>query len=103
MDRGTRTVNPGKRNKGLISTFQPPEEGRSVQQLPLMVFYLSLSDSISPQLSRTLLSIQADLNAVVWMISILPLISNSSSLFQSLWGSFQHGNKDEDNSQKNVK
>ena len=29
--RGTRTVYPGKRNKGLSSTFQPPEEGRCVQ------------------------------------------------------------------------
>ena len=33
MARGTRTVNPGKRNKKLSSTFQPPEEGRSVQGL----------------------------------------------------------------------
>ena len=32
MARGTRTVYPGKRNKGLSSTFQPPEESRSVQQ-----------------------------------------------------------------------
>ena len=32
MARGTRTVYPGERNKGLSSTFQPPEEGRSVQQ-----------------------------------------------------------------------
>ena len=32
MARGTRTVYPGKRNKGLSLTFQPPEEGRSVQQ-----------------------------------------------------------------------
>ena len=29
---GTRTVYPGKRNKGLSSTFQPPEEGQSVQR-----------------------------------------------------------------------
>ena len=35
-----------------------------------MVFYSSLSDSKSPQVSRTLLSIQADLNDdVVWMVS----------------------------------
>ena len=27
----TRTVYPGKRNKGLSLTFQPPEEGQSVQ------------------------------------------------------------------------
>ena len=33
MAHGTRTVYPGKRNKGLSSTFQPPEEGRSVQGL----------------------------------------------------------------------
>ena len=32
MARGTRAVYPGKRNKGLSSTFQPPEEGRSVQR-----------------------------------------------------------------------
>ena len=31
MARGSRTVNPGERNKGLSSTFQPPEEGQSVQ------------------------------------------------------------------------
>ena len=46
-----------------------------------MVFHKSLSDSKSPQVSRTLLSILADLsNIVVWMVSVLPLISNSSSL-----------------------
>ena len=33
MARVTRTVNPGERNKGLSSTFQPPEEGRGVQRL----------------------------------------------------------------------
>ena len=33
MARGTRTVYPDERNKGLTSTFQPPEEGRSVQRL----------------------------------------------------------------------
>ena len=32
MTRGTRTVNPGKQNQRLSSRFQPPEEGRSVQQ-----------------------------------------------------------------------
>ena len=32
MTRGTRTVYPCKRNKGLSSTFQPPEEGHSIQQ-----------------------------------------------------------------------
>ena len=46
-----------------------------------MVFHKSLSDSNSPQVSRTLLSILADLNDVtVWMTSVLPLIPNSTSL-----------------------
>ena len=46
-----------------------------------MVFRRRLSDSMSPQVSRTLLSILADLNnAVVWMVSTPPLISKSSSL-----------------------
>ena len=46
----------------------------------LMVFPSSLSVSKSPQVSRTLLSILADRNnAVVWMVSICPLISKSSS------------------------
>ena len=45
-----------------------------------MVSYSSLSDSKSPQVSRTLLNIIANLNyAVVWMVSTPPLISNSSS------------------------
>ena len=40
----------------------------------------SLSDSKSPQVSRTLLRILADLNnAVVWMVSTRPLIFKSSS------------------------
>ena len=45
-----------------------------------MVFHWSLSDSKSPQVYRTLLSILDDLNnAVVWMVSTHPLISKSSS------------------------
>ena len=48
------------------------------RQCYLIVFHWSLSDSKSPQVSRTLLSIRADLNdAVVWMVSILPLISKT--------------------------
>ena len=44
-----------------------------------MVSHWSLSDK-SPQVSRTLLSILADLNyAVVWMVSTRPVISKSSS------------------------
>ena len=47
-----------------------------------MVFHWSLSDSKSPQVSRSLLSILADLvNAVVGMVSTCPLIFKSSSPF----------------------
>ena len=47
-----------------------------------MIFYWSLSDSKSPQVSRTLLSILANLNiAVVWMVSTRPHISKSSGPF----------------------
>ena len=46
-----------------------------------MVYHRSLSDSKSPQVSGTLLSILADLNnVVVCMVSARHLISNSSSL-----------------------
>ena len=49
-----------------------------------MVFYWSLSDSKSPQFSRTLLSILAVLNnAVVWMVSTRPPTSKSSSPFSN--------------------
>ena len=49
-----------------------------------MVFHWSLSDSKSPQVSRTLLSILGVLNyAVVWMVSTLPPISKSSSPFSN--------------------
>ena len=33
IKHGTRTIYPGKQNKGLSSTFQPPEESWSVQWL----------------------------------------------------------------------
>ena len=46
-----------------------------------MVFHWSLSDSRSPQVSRTLLIILTDLNAVIGMVLIRPLISNSFSPF----------------------
>ena len=46
-----------------------------------MVSHCSLRDRKSPQVSRTLLSILADLNnAVVWVFSTRPLIFKSSSL-----------------------
>ena len=46
-----------------------------------MVFHWSSSDSKSPQVSRTLLSIRDDLsNAVVWMVFTRLLILKSSSL-----------------------
>ena len=51
-----------------------------------MVFHWSLSDSKSPQVSRTLLSILAVLNnAVVWMVSTRPPTSKSSSPFSNPW------------------
>ena len=44
-----------------------------------MIFHWSLSDSKSPQVSRTLLGIVANLNnAVIWIASARPVISNSS-------------------------
>ena len=49
-----------------------------------------LSDNKSHQLSRTLLSIKADLNnAVVWIVSTRPLISKSSCPFTNLWYAYQ--------------
>ena len=50
-----------------------------------MVFHWSFSDSKSPQISRTLLSILAVLNnVVVWMDSTRPPTSKSSNLFSNL-------------------
>ena len=50
------------------------------------IFRWCLSDSKSAQITRTLLSILADfINAVVWMVSVLVLISNFSSLFFLPW------------------
>ena len=47
-----------------------------------MVFHWSLRDNKSPQVSRTLLSILADLNnVVIWRILARPSISNSFSSF----------------------
>ena len=52
-----------------------------------MFFQLSLSNSKSPQVSRTLLSILTDLNnVVVWIVSIYPLIFNSFSSLPKLLG-----------------
>ena len=49
-----------------------------------MVFHCSLSDSKSPQVSRTLLSIMAVFNsAVVWMVSTRPPTIKSSSPFSN--------------------
>ena len=45
-----------------------------------MVFHRNLSDSKSPQVSRTVPSILADLNnAVIWMVSTRPVIFKFSS------------------------
>ena len=50
-----------------------------------MVFHWSLRDNKFPQVSRTLLSIMADLNnAVVWIVSTRPLIFKSSNPFTKL-------------------
>ena len=50
--------------------------------LLLLDIHRSLSNSKSPLVSRTLLSIVADFNyTLVWMVSILLLISSSSSFF----------------------
>ena len=50
----------------------------------LMVFHSKLSDSKSPQASRTLLNILAVFNnAVVWMVSTRSLTSKSSRLFNN--------------------
>ena len=44
-----------------------------------MIFYRSLSDSKSPQVSRALLSILADFNySILWTVSTRPVISKSS-------------------------
>ena len=52
-----------------------------------MVSHWSLSESKSPQVSRTLVSNLAELNyAVVWMVSICGLFSKSSCPFTSLLG-----------------
>ena len=51
------------------------------------ICHWSLSDSKSPRVSWTFLSILADLNCiVVWMVSILPLTSNSTTLFSDSFG-----------------
>ena len=53
-------------------------------QRKLMVFHWGLSDSKSPQVSRTLLSILAVFNnAVVWMVSTRPPTSKSSRPFNN--------------------
>ena len=49
-----------------------------------MIFHWSLSDSKSPQISKTLLSILSVLNnAVAWMVTISPPTSKSSSPFNN--------------------
>ena len=46
-----------------------------------------LKDNKSPQVSTTLLSIFAEFtNAEIWMVTILPLISNSSNHFFQVFG-----------------
>ena len=71
---------------GLFSVFWPYYYYLLIEsfshQYWLMVFHWRLSDSKSPQVSRTLLSILAVFNnAVVWMVSTCPPTSKSSSPF----------------------
>ena len=55
-----------------------------------MVSHWNLSDSKSPQVSKTLLTILADLNnAEVWIVSTWPLISISSSPCTNPFGAVQ--------------
>ena len=55
-----------------------------------MVFYWSLSDNTSPQVSRTIFSILTNLiNSIVWMFSARPPISNSSSPLKGLFKAHQ--------------
>ena len=71
-----------KNDNKFIDFFQSSETMKTVifqtfshLQL-LVVFRLSLSDSKSPRIFRTLYSILADLNnTVVWMVSFLPLVT----------------------------
>ena len=52
-----------------------------------MVFHLSLRDSKTPQVSRTLLLILVDLNnTIIWIVSIRLLIPKSPSLFSKSSG-----------------
>ena len=63
----------------LLLFFIIKHQSFSLQRL-LMVIHRSLSDSKSPQVSRTLLSILDVLNnVVVWMVSTRPSTSKSSS------------------------
>ena len=53
-------------------------------QLTLMVFHWSLSDSKSPQVSRTLLSILADLNNTLTVSTYLVIFKSSSPCISPL-------------------
>ena len=69
-------------NNSLFSSY-------SYQCQPV-IFHWSLGNNKSPQVSRTLLRILADLNnVVIWIVSIHPQISNSSSPFPILWEPLQ--------------
>ena len=62
---------------------------RFSHQFSLLIFHCSLKSSKTRSFTRTLLSIQTDFNsAVVWLVSILPLIYSSSSLFSLFLGKY---------------
>ena len=74
-------------HRSLCVSFSRTGDGLCIYHLFVwsMVFHWSLSDSQSPQVSRTLLSILAVLNnAVIWMVSTRPPTSKSSSPFNNL-------------------
>ena len=61
-----------------------------LHQRQLMIFHLSLRDSKSPQVSRTLLSILADLNnAAVWMPRWVLRFPTLPAPLPNLWKSFR--------------
>ena len=70
-------------HKDVILLFYPFE--RFSNQRLMTIFHWGFNYSMSPQVSRTLLSILADLyNDIVWMVSCSPLISKSSCLCTNL-------------------
>ena len=66
MARGTRPVCPVERNKGLSSTFQPPEEGQSIQRLKHCDKY---GNQIQQEALREYQVSLATHNSVLWFVN----------------------------------